>query len=241
MASAWSHRGGRLALQAAERSTTGAATGNLLVIRDQDGSERVIGRCRAPSCTLVPVDWTPDDSAILVTSRLSGERRTSLSLWSVQTAAETPAAVLVSDPDWNASQGAFSPDGRWLAFAYGGEFRDESGIAVVPAAGRVGQAGWRPIAEGYEYRGNPRWSPDGRFLYFSASHQSLHLNVWRVGVSASAPFFATAPTAVTAFRGAGFFLLNRSYYPRVAVGADRVILPMNSQKMATWMIDNVDR
>ena len=126
MASAWSHHGDRLALEAAEFSNTGAATNNLLIIREPGGTERVVGECRgsleAP-CSLVPVAWTPDDSAILVTSRLGDDHHSRLTLWSatVQEPAQTPTQTLVADKEWNVSQGAYSPDGRWLAFAFGGE------------------------------------------------------------------------------------------------------------------------
>jgi hypothetical protein len=149
----------------------------------------------------------------------------------------------VADAEWNVSQGAYAPSGHWLAVAYGGDFRDEKGIAVVPAAPRVSRAEWRPLAEGHEETGNPRWSPDGRFLYFTSSRPSPLLNVWRVGVSASAPgsFSTTMPTSVTAFNQLSFFILNRTYYPKIAVGNDELIVPMNSQKMAVWMLDNVDK
>jgi serine/threonine protein kinase/Tol biopolymer transport system component len=246
MASAWSHTSDRLAVQAAEVSSTGVVTGNVLIVRDRSGSERVIGRCQSASqaapCSLMPVDWTPDDTAILVTSRLGQERRSQLGVWpvSVETSSVSPAKILVADADWNISQGGYSPDARWLAFAYGRDFRDESGIAVVPATGDVPRSSWRAIASGFEAAGNPSWSADGRYLYFTSPRGSLFMNVWRVEVMPSTGGQAGSPTPVTAFNSVSQFLVNRSYYPRMAVAADRLIIPMNSQKATVWLLDNVD-
>lgn len=249
MASAWSHRGDRLAIQAAELSTTGTVVANLLIVREQErGVEHIVGRCEsappAAACNLSPVDWTADDTGILVTSRLGNERRSRLSLWSASepaVPAEAPLQSLVADPARNISQGAYSPDGRWLAFAYGGEYRDEKGIAIVPAAGNVPSGSWRAVAEGFEETGNPLWSPDGHLLYFTSSHASGWMNVWRVGMTPSTGSQDGLPEAVTALPASWGFLVNRSYYPRIALGTGRVILPMNSQKSTVWMLDNVDR
>lgn len=52
---------------------------------------------------------------------------------------------------------ALSPDGRFIAFSYGGE------IWVVPSSG--GEA--RRLTDHPGYAHHPRWSPDGRFLAFS--------------------------------------------------------------------------
>ena len=112
MGSAWSHHGNRLAVQAAELSSTGAIVANVLMVREPDGLERVVGRCRSAStdapCELLPVDWTPDDSAILVTSRVSDDPRSRLTLWSAkaQDPVDAPIGTLVSDAiKWNVSTG----------------------------------------------------------------------------------------------------------------------------------------
>jgi serine/threonine protein kinase len=247
MASAWSHSHDHLAVQAAELSSTGTLTGNVLLIRDESGSERPIARCQNISseapCSLEPAAWVANDSAVLVSSRLRGEQRTRLTLWSasVTTPAEAPAESVVSDSQWNLSRGTYSPDGQWLAFAYGGDYRNEQGIAIVPALRKVPQSSWEHLAAGFEATGNPRWSADGHFLYFTSSHDSISLNVWRVPISPDTGAPTGAPTEVTHLNSLGFFLLNRSYYPKIDVGSDRMILPMNSQKCAVWMVDNVDR
>jgi hypothetical protein len=52
---------------------------------------------------------------------------------------------------------------------------------------------------------------------------------------------AASTPAVFTLLSAPSFLVNRSYYPKIALSADRLILPMNSQKQAIWVLDNVNR
>jgi len=246
MGSAWSHHGNRLAVQAAELSSTGAILANVLMVREPDGLERVVGRCQSAStqssCQLLPVDWTPDDSAILVTSRIGDASRSRLTLWpaNVQDPIDTPIDTLVSDDQWNVSQGALSPDGKWLAFAYGGEFREEKGIAVVRATRAMSKASWQPVAAGFEDIGNPLWAHDGGALYFTSSRRSGRLQVWRVVIASGTGVQTGSPVAVHVPEDELHFILNRAYYPRMAVGHDKVVLPMNSQKISVWLLDNVD-
>ena len=104
------------------------------------------------------------------------------------------------------------------------------------------RSAWRSIGEGFEEPGNPQWSPDGRLMYFTSSHGAGWMNVWRARVNSSTGAQTGVPAQVTALPDSpASVLLNRSYYPKIALGAGRLILPMNSQKSTVWMLDNVDR
>jgi Tol biopolymer transport system component len=61
------------------------------------------------------------------------------------------AAPYVADPAW-------SPDGKWIAYASGGGGDKRTSVYLVPAQGGTP----RRIAPGW----NPGWSPDGRRLVF---------------------------------------------------------------------------
>lgn len=249
MASAWSHRGDRLALQGAELSGTGSIVATLLIVREPNGTERAVARCegtaQAPPCSIVPLDWTPDDSAVLASSRLRDDKVARLSLWptSVTAPSASPRDVLVADDEWNVLQARYSPDGKWLAFAYGGrELGEEKGIATIPASGHVPRESWRSIADRFESLGNPRWSPNGGTLYFTAATLlPRRPGLWRVAIAPSTGAQVGVPTGVNQADGKQFWILARSYYPTIAVGTDRVVLPLNSQQTAVWMLDNVDR
>jgi Tol biopolymer transport system component len=64
------------------------------------------------------------------------------------------------------AQPAFSPDGRWLAFALGETGRSE--VYVKPFPGPGGR--WRISAGGGQF---PIWSPNGRELFFLGSDQRV--------------------------------------------------------------------
>jgi len=83
-----------------------------------------------------------------------------------------------------------SPDGKWIAYTVGTtslkDERGESQIWMMPAAG--GEA--IPMTMKGSSAGRPRWSPDGKYLSFSASRgENARTQVWglnRVGGEAQA-------------------------------------------------------
>lgn len=54
----------------------------------------------------------------------------------------------------------FSPDGKWIAYSTSGYPLDASNVFVLPVAG--GSA--LPVAEKLGWAGDPRWSPDSKYL-----------------------------------------------------------------------------
>jgi dipeptidyl aminopeptidase/acylaminoacyl peptidase len=74
--------------------------------------------------------------------------------------AVTTAAVTDREP-------AFSPDGKWIAYLAGGDPKDiwyaSNYVAVVPVAGGEPRALTAQLDRNVE---SPRFSPDGRFVYF---------------------------------------------------------------------------
>ena len=89
-----------------------------------------------------------------------------------------PSAVTDREP-------AFSPDGKWIAYVAGGDPKDiwyaSNHVAVVPAAGGEPRALTAQLDRNVE---SPRFSPDGRFVYFLA---------WRRGATSTSP--ASRPPA----------------------------------------------
>ena len=82
----------------------------------------------------------------------------------IATVGDTTIDWLVASPDFAEFNGAVSPDGRWLAYA-----SDRSGdfeVYVQPLAG----GGRVQISVGGGL--GPRWSPDGKRLYYSSSPSS---------------------------------------------------------------------
>jgi Tol biopolymer transport system component len=149
----WSPDGRRLAYQLV------TTTGTSLRIRSLSGAEEQVLLTGEASNEVV--DWSRDGKTILVES-FSVEARLDLMALDLATRKVTPISVTPFDE----SSGRFSPDGKWIAYR-----SDESGQAEIfvqpfPPDGSK----WQVTSGG---AGSPRWSEDGRTLYYVDSRMML--------------------------------------------------------------------
>ena len=117
--------------------------------------ERLCQDCRLPE------GWSPDAKS-LIFERVANR---ALLLLDLPSGRQTE---IVKHPQYGASRGRFSPDGRWLSFHAipGPESRR---VYVVPFKGAVLQddeKAWIPITDGEGMERYADWSPDGNVLYF---------------------------------------------------------------------------
>ena len=84
-------------------------------------------------------------------------------LWTVRVDGGAPRLV-AQDKLGEIHDQAFSPDGRWLAFSMSAVGRRRDLYLQEIAGGHVTRLG-----DGNEIDGNPAWSPDGKYLYFTSS------------------------------------------------------------------------
>src|SRR5580700_10735991 len=133
--------------------------------------------------TIVPTDWSRDGKFLLYMRPLSGVGP-SHQTWSLPLEGDRkPALVLERGGD-----AKLSPDGRWLAYVSG-----ESGtVQVYVVAFGGGQGKWQISANGGVM---PRWSKDGKELYYFDPTYSL-LAV-PVNAAGSALQFGTPQTLVS--------------------------------------------
>lgn len=127
----------------------------------------------------VPTDWTPE--AVIFHAR---HEATGFDILRLQSG-ETAPVALVQTP-FNEIDGRLSPDRRWLAYS-----ADDSGrydVYVAPA-GRQGTRTRVSTAGGVK----PRWSPDGRFLFFVRGDELLRVAIGSSegGLTAASPVLLT--------------------------------------------------
>lgn len=112
--------------------------------------------------------WSPDSRWIAFTSNRTADpdANDNSDIFVVEARAGqkpravTTAAITDREP-------VFSPDGKWIAYLAGGDPKDiwyaSNHVAVVPVAGGESRALTAQLDRNVE---SPRFSPDGRFIYF---------------------------------------------------------------------------
>ena len=133
------------------------------------GSEELL---LSADTSLWPYDWSPDGRYI-VYGHQQKEHNNAEDLFAMPISGEGEPLRILNTP-FNEWPAAFSPDGRWLAYDSPASGRRE--IYVVPFPGLDGR--WQVSVDGGRY---PRWSPDGRRLYFVNAGSLMAATVYIAG------------------------------------------------------------
>ena len=115
--------------------------------------------------------WLADGRSVVCVgprdSKLHPDRDRLSSLYVIDTATGK-ARVLLDEPGCNYSEPVAAPDGKWIAYVVrpGGELSFEQAmVGIVPAGGGAPKA-LTPNLD--RTATNPKWSADGKFIYFTA-------------------------------------------------------------------------
>jgi Tol biopolymer transport system component len=124
-------------------------------------------------------DWSPDGKWLLTSQKSNGAVRPEIWLLPVAASphAEAAARRITSNPAYAIFEGHFSPDGRWIVFeaVRNQPSGPESRVYAMSAAGGP----WIGITEGKHLNNKPRWSPDGKIIYFLSELEGF-FNVWGI-------------------------------------------------------------
>jgi Tol biopolymer transport system component/DNA-binding winged helix-turn-helix (wHTH) protein len=180
-----------------------------------------------------PYDWSADGKWLL-----TGQAE---EIWLVPLAAaphaETAAQKIISDPQYQLYQPHFSPNGQWIAFvAVANSPTPECTLYVVPASGgRLTR-----ITDGTQWDDKPRWSPDGRTIYF-VSGRGGFFNVWGIHFDPSAGKTVGEQFQVSKFESPR--LMVPRWIPAVGLSLtqDKLVLTMAEESGSIWLLDNIDR
>ena len=231
----WSPDGAKLAfLRCAARDNSLA-----VAVLNTDGTgDRVLSLPRGVE--MIGSDWTKDGQALLGACRFNRSGRYStcmVPLSSVNERGDAPVQVIASDSKRNLYNQRFSPDQHWITFlAHDLLYASTSTVYVIPAAGGP----WRAITEGTWFDDKPRWSPDGRILYFVSNRTGV-ANIWGRRFDTSTGTADDEPFPVTSFRSGQFVLTPRTVQMDIAITPTKLLLPMSESRSDLWMLDQIDR
>lgn len=155
---------GRVAFSATLGEVTGRGTGTDILVMDADGSH--VRRLGGTEFDDEKPDWSPDGSRVVFQSRADDEVR----LWVASTQTQSLHEI-GADESWSATEPAWSPDGRWIAY-----IRYRNGAPLDEGRYDSESELWRVRSDGTDHRSiassgglirsSPSWSPDGRLIVF---------------------------------------------------------------------------
>ena len=207
----------------------------VLLGAEGDRDPRVVTAEPAPEMVY---DWGLEGGSFLVRCRPDASRAAVCRLGTVPSSGRTAEMqVIASDSDRNLYAAAYSPDGRRVSFIAAADL-SRSTVFVTPATGGT----WIPITpdDDHFFEDLPRWSPDGRTLYF-LSNRTGFWNLWgrRFDPASGSP--SGEPFQVSHFDSSMQMVGPNVSGLQMALTRDRLILPVTQTSGAVWVLENVDR
>lgn len=164
-----------------------------------------------------------------------------IAIWSiVGDASLKQARLLFSDPKAHLWEAAYVPGGRWISFVR--QPVGEAGrldLMIAPAEGSPSTA-WVQLVADHPWPDKPRWSADGRLLYFLSRGSGDYFNLWALPFDPIRGVPAGSAFAITAYDSPTRFVSPHAVRISMDVVKGRVALTMSSMTGSIWMLDDVE-
>ena len=151
------------------------------------------------------------------------------------------ARILFADPKANLWEPRYAPGGRWISFVReprGEPHRLE--LMVAPADGAP-SAQWIRVVGDHKWPDKPRWSADGRLLYFLSNASGDYFNLWAIRFDPLRGVTVGKPFALTNYDSPSRFVSPHASRINMDVVKGRVALTMSSLTGSIWVLEGIDR
>jgi Tol biopolymer transport system component len=180
--------------------------------------------------------WSPDGRFVVSSSGRYKPGQMAIALVPVSAApkAETEATIVTMSAEYELWNTGMSRNERWICF---NAVKDEtSKLGIVET--KTGTRQW--LTDTTVWVDKPRWSPDGRLIYFISKRGGL-FNVWAVEFDPDRGTNLGEPFQVTRFDGSGEFIPPNMDRVELAVGRGRLAIPVVKPTGGIWMLENPNR
>ena len=150
--------------------------------------------------------------------------------------AESGARKIISDPAHDIFQPHLSPDGRWILFEATRALPQGPESTLYVTSGNGGP--WFKITDGKQWDDKPRWSPDGKTIYF-LSRRGGFFNVWGMRFDPVHGKPLANPFRVTAFEGPKLMVPQQIQPVALSLTQDRLVLTTSEVSGSIWVLDSV--
>jgi Tol biopolymer transport system component len=177
-----------------------------------------------------PWDWSPDGKYLISMCYPQGERRRQIGLFNLPDRKQT---LLLDSPAASLYQGNFSSDGKWLTFnaAIPG-----SRLFIAPFRGEstIPEAQWIAVTDGTYWDDKPRWSPDGKLLYFTSDRDGF-VCLWAQRLEPVTKKPIGPAFVIYHFHEARRSMLNAGYaHLEVSVARDKIVFNLGELTGNLW-------
>ena len=162
------------------------------------------------------------------------------SVWPAPPAvAAQPERIVLRSPNHMFWQARFSPDDRWISFvAVSTTEPGRLSLGVIAASGAA-RGEWTPIAADHDWPDKPRWSPDGKTLYFLSKKPAGRFNVWAVQMDPVHGRPVGEPRQITHFDGTGVTIDPDVGNSEMDVAGRSLAVTMRDVTGSIWMLSGV--
>jgi Tol biopolymer transport system component len=121
-------------------------------------------------------DWSPDGQSILASTNRSNKNRYQVGVFPLNNAphSETALRIIAADENHDLWGARFSPDGKWICYL--GQQENNRGVSVLNVLSVV-DGTWLRVTDEQRWSDKPRWSPDGRTIFFITNPWSVPIHI----------------------------------------------------------------